>query len=100
MHKGRDQGFVSLPVTIAAFDARRPVAERLHHAHDLVPRDQRQLWIRQLTLDHVEVGPADAVCEHSQQHLAGTRRRSLDVAQLEPGIRDRSRARQHDGAHQ
>ena len=41
-------------------------------AHDLVPRDERQLRVRELTVDHVEIGSADAAGPHAQQHLPGS----------------------------
>ena len=45
--------------------------------------DERQLRARQLAVDDVQVGPADAAREDAQQHLARPRLRHGQVAQLE-----------------
>src|SRR5204863_1814597 len=39
-------------------EPRNPLAELLHGAHDFVAEDERQLRLSQLTVGHVEVGPA------------------------------------------
>ena len=54
---------------------RRRRAERLDLADDLVAEDERQLRARQLAVDDVQVGAADAAREHAEEHLPGRRRR-------------------------
>ena len=65
-----------------AADAVRPAEPRhaetapvLCPADDLVAEDERELRVRQLAVDHVEVGAADAAGRHAQQDLARLRLR-------------------------
>jgi hypothetical protein len=45
-----------------------------------MPEDARELGDLDLAVDQMQVGPADAACEHAQQQLprAGLRRVALD----------------------
>ena len=49
-----------------ALDAR---ADRLHGPHDLVAEHQRELGMRQVPIDDVQVGAADSAGLHTDQHL-------------------------------
>jgi hypothetical protein len=50
-----------------------PLASRLDPADDLMPRHDRQLWVRQIAVDHVQVGAADAAGLDRQPNLARPR---------------------------
>jgi hypothetical protein len=43
-----------------------------HDSYDFVAQDQRKLGTRQLSVDNVQVGPADAAGMNSDQNLART----------------------------
>jgi hypothetical protein len=70
-------------------------AERRHAPDDLVAWHDRQFRIRQLAVDHMQVGPADAAGRDLQQDLACARRRNWPLAQHQR----RARAFQHHGPH-
>ena len=42
-----------------------------HRADDLVARDQRQLGVRELAVEDVEIGTADPARVHANEHLVG-----------------------------
>ncbi len=52
---------------------RRPWLQNF--SDNLMPWNQRRAQPRKVALDNVEVGPANAACEHTQKHLPGTRLR-------------------------
>src|SRR5206468_7138358 len=56
-----------------ALPPREPVharADALDRADDLVAQDERQLGMRQLAVEHMQVGAAHATCLHGDKHLA------------------------------
>jgi hypothetical protein len=54
--------------------ARSEVPAAAHDpSDDLVPEDERQLGVRQLTVRDMEVGPAHTASRDLDQHLAGAR---------------------------
>uniref|UniRef100_A0A0U1PBP6 Uncharacterized protein n=1 Tax=Mizugakiibacter sediminis TaxID=1475481 RepID=A0A0U1PBP6_9GAMM len=75
-----------------ALDAR---AARHHRADDLVAGDQLRLRLRQLAVDHVQIGAADRAGVHADQQLLRTR------LGPRPRLRDQGGVRrvQHHGAH-
>jgi hypothetical protein len=78
---------------VAAFAARPPQprdtepASILGRADDLVPDDERELRLRQLAVDYVEVRAADAAGVDTEEHLARPRLglRQLRLAEQLPG---------------
>jgi hypothetical protein len=76
--------------------AAHTLAERLNVADDLMPGNQRQLGFRQLAVDDVEIGAADAASGDAQPHLLRTglgQRQTLIEAQ--PLMRRREPHRAH-----
>src|SRR3989442_1127572 len=57
--------------------------------HDLVTRHDRLRGARQLTVEQVQVGPADAACRDAQSQLAGARLGPRDLLQRERSTRAR-----------
>ena len=51
---------------LADLETAHPVAERLHHADDLVPEHQGQLRLSQFAVEDVEIGAAHAASAHPQ----------------------------------
>jgi hypothetical protein len=45
------------------------LANAVDHAHNLVTGNQRDFWLLQLAVNHVEIGPAHTTRTHSYQHL-------------------------------
>src|SRR5262249_34547054 len=58
-----------------------PVSHALHRTHDLVAGNDRPLGIRQLTVDHVETGPAEAARLDADPHLFRTGDGHLDLGE-------------------
>src|SRR5262249_11163970 len=58
-------------------------SERIDLADDLMTRDDRKLGMRQVSIDHVQIGPADAACRHAHPYFAGVRMPIREVAQRE-----------------
>ena len=50
-----------------------PFADRDHRTDDLVPWNQRQFGVRQLTINDVQVGSADAAGMNLEEDFAGLR---------------------------
>jgi hypothetical protein len=47
----------------------------LHNFSDnFVSRDEGKFWVRQFTIHHMKVGPADSAGHYPHQHLSGTRK--------------------------
>ena len=59
--------------TLADPQLRAVLAEFVHNADGLVPRDDRQLPPRQVTFDHVQIGPADGAARHLDPYLIWVR---------------------------
>ncbi len=55
-----------------AADPFRIRADRLDHADDLVVGDERQLRLRQVFIDHMQIGPAHGTGLDPQSYLSGT----------------------------
>ena len=70
---------------------------RLHDADDLVPEDERELRLRELAVENVEVGPADRAGRDAEEHLAGTRDRVGNVRGPERTARNVEKHRLHRG---
>src|SRR5262245_17707585 len=49
-------------------------SESVDRADDLVARNERQLWIDEVAIDDMEIGPAHGAGIHPQPHLAWARR--------------------------
>jgi hypothetical protein len=72
----------------------------MHHAHDLMARNEREPSRRKLPLDHVEIGAAAGAGPNPDAHLlgAGFRQRVLDRG--ERGRRDRRLSAKEHREHQ
>ena len=64
-----------------------PFADRLDAADDLVARHNGQLWVWQLAVDDVEVGPANAASLNPHANLARSRRGVRPLLHPEPLVR-------------
>jgi DNA-binding MarR family transcriptional regulator len=82
------------PHPLARSKALSPGPETLDDSHDLVTGDQRELRIRQLAVDDVEVGAAHAAGTHPQEHLAGAGigEREVALGERTPGLLEHHRA--------
>jgi hypothetical protein len=58
-------------------------AQGSHPPDNLVSGNERKSGVRQVAVDHVEVGAADRACRDFDEHLAGTRTRHLALNQPE-----------------
>src|SRR5205814_1974622 len=64
-----------------------PPPARLVDADDLVPDDERELRVRKLAVDDVQVGPADPAGADANKELAGRGLRPGELAGDEPRTR-------------
>jgi hypothetical protein len=69
--------------------------ECVDSANDLVPRDDRQLWVRQLAIHHMQVCPTNPARPHLDADLS---RSGLSVRQLCPFERAVKSLQEH-GVH-
>ena len=69
------------PGPVTGTKTRHARAHLIHHADDLVARHQRQPRQRQVALDDVQVGVADAAGMDAQTHLASARLRRRQLLQ-------------------
>jgi hypothetical protein len=63
------------------------LAEACHGPHDLMSQHERQLGVRQLAVEDVKVGAADAAGMHLHQHLASPGGWHRDVGKPKRGSR-------------
>src|SRR6266536_6018836 len=73
--------------------------ERIHRAHDLMPRDQGQAPLTELALDDMQVGAARAAGSHPHPHFSRSRLGHGPINRYERRSRDGGRSGQHHGAH-
>jgi hypothetical protein len=52
-------------------------------AHDLVSQNQRQLWLREVSIEHVQVCPADRTGGGSDEYLTRGGTWFINLGQLE-----------------
>jgi hypothetical protein len=49
------------------------VSDFFHVPDDFVPEDERQLWLGQFAIEHVQIGPAYGAGSYTYEHLTGLR---------------------------
>ena len=81
---------------IADVQMRHAVTYHVDEADDLMSGDDRDLNGRQVAVDDVEIGAADAARANADDHFAGQRNRNFAITQLE---RPAARRRQRHGFH-
>lgn len=59
------------------------IAQASHTSDNLVSGNERKLGVRQVAVDHVEIGAANRACPDFDKHLAGTGTRHLPFNQPE-----------------
>jgi hypothetical protein len=70
-----------------------------NYSHDLMAGNEAGMRSRQFSFDDMEIGPANAACEHAQQHLSRSEFRAEHFLDSQRTIGDLARRTKHRRLH-